>query len=313
MKKVAIVIPVHSSGNKYFKELLDTFTEENAKYCDLYFVFDNKLELAKTTGKSDFPTEKIWNELFVEDEAGAAKLMNSFIRSRNKCGAVTFKKLYGLEQVSKLNKHDYLMCIDVDSRFLCLKNAYKICESFHTKKKLYGAETQVPDSLDINKQSIEVLEKSGIKIDEKKIQRNIGVWFSQIPIYEVNTLREFLNDIDFSSYEDFSKKFSAAPRDNMVFSYIIYAYYCVNSKGYEMVDIRKLGLFLEYDQKTHGGSMEHEYDLEFHMRLRKLGIDRNWKFGDCPTLEEHIIHYHVNRKVNDKGGLDYDDHFKMIF
>ena len=74
-----------------------------------------------------------------------------------------------------------------------------------------------------------------------------------------------------------------------------------------MIDVRKLGLFLEYDQKTHGGSLEHEHDLEFHMKLRKLGIDRNWKFGDCPALEEHIIHYHVNRVVNDEGGLDIDN------
>ena len=303
MKKVAILIPIHSSGKKYFEQLLDTFTEENAKYCDLYFVFDNKNEL-HLTSKSDSPRKKLWREIIVEDEVETDGILNkNHLLNKNK--AVTFKKFYGLEQVLKLNQHDYFMCIDIDSEFLCLKDSYKICESFHVKKKLYGSETQHPLSLEINRQSIELLEKSGIKINEEKINRKIQVWFSQIPIYEANTLGEFLKDINFSSYKDFSKKFCQT--NCWAFSYLTYAYYCVNSKDYEMIDVRKLGLFLEYDQKTHGGSLEHEHDLEFHMKLRKLGIDRNWKFGDFPALEEHIIHYHVNRVVNDEGGLDIDN------
>ena len=291
MKKVAIVIPIHSSGKKYFEELIDTFTEENAKYCDLYFVFDNKSEL-RLTCKSDFPKKKLWSEIIIEDEEEADGILPR-LHLKGKSAAVTFKKLYGLEQVSKLNKHDYLMCIDIDSKFLCLKDSYKICENFHNKKKLYGAKTGVKLSLQVNEESISTLEKSGIKINEEKIQRDIQVWFSQIPIYEAETLREFLHDIGFSSYAEFSERI-----ENPTFSYIVYAYYCVNSKGYEMVDLRTLGLFLGYDPNLHPGSLEHEFDLELHKKLRKLGIDRNWQFGNCPRLEEHIIHYHVNRRCS---------------
>lgn len=303
MKKVAIVIPIHSSGKLHFEELLDTFTEENSKYCDLYFVFDNKDEL-RIMSESGLPRKKLWNEIIVEDCERCSGILSNLHR-KGKSAVVTFKKFYGLEQVLKLANYDYFMCIDVDSRFLDLKDAYKICDNFHNKKKLYGAKTGVKLSLQVNEESIRTLEKSGIKIDEKKIQRDIQVWFSQIPIYEAETLREFLCDIGFSSYKKFSERIQ-----NPTFSYIVYAYYCVNSKGYEMVDLRTLGIFEDYDPNFHPGSLEHEFDLDLHNKLRELEIDRNWQFGNCPRLEEHIIHYHVNRHCS-RAIVVYHDEKRM--
>ena len=272
MNKIAILIPIHFEKINYINNIISSYNL-NRKYIDLYFIFSNELEYL------------LFNKINFYD-INIIILPNNIdhILLDNKNIYPIFKKMYGLYYLINNNlKYKYSITIDSEILFLDLHNIYDICDRYCNKKEIYGCDNI---SNNINNQSLDILKnllinKSNIN---KQIDTKIYYWFSDIPIYDMSIVNKYLLDINFKNFDNII--------NNLIwhsFDYNIYIYYCVLYHNYNIINLQKYNINLNW-------SLENKLSKDINNILIKNNIIINWQGGDnYIDINQHKIIYHLDR------------------
>ena len=274
-KKVAIIIPIHPPKKKYLIELLKTYVS-NKEYLDIFLVFtsiEDKLFF------SDILTPEIY--VITLDNNVDLNILQKNI------SFINFKKIYALNYLSLNFDYTYSICMDCDAYFLDMKNIYSICERFCIKKEVYGTKPTQQNIIGVPMACKEFIEKySNTKHDNLDIDTYF--WFSQIPIYDMNLCKKFLNFININNKDIMNNvTFST-------FDYIIYMYYCVIYHNYKIVDLNNLNIYTSFLPQW---SLECTIDNKIMKQLLDNNIEINWQSHNLKdVINDNIcIIYHTDR------------------
>ena len=223
MNKVCVIIPIHPPKKAYLNELLKTY-RLNKKYIDIFIMFTN---IDEKNYFNDILTDDIKYIILSTD-------INLNILSQ-KWSFINFKKIYALNEINSKYNYDYSIVIDSDSLFLDLKNIYSICQRFCDKKEVYGTpcNSRQLSGVDL------ACEKFINGFEENlNFTNKIYFWFSQIPIYDMKIVSEFLKFIRFNDTNNIINTITYS-----TFDYIIYIYYCVIKYNYKIVNLENYDIY----------------------------------------------------------------------
>ena len=229
MNKVALIIPIHEAYFKYLKILLKSYINgKNNKYCDLIIVFDNK-DISKNF--QEFEKDKCIIFLYLNE------YYDNEIFTKEK-GIITVKKLYGVNYCVG-NKYEYMITIDSEIYILDLSKIYKISKNIHLNKKIYSGsiipqkEKSKISKRYVNNECYKFIDKYTInKTLLKKIDINYYTFWSDLPVYEYTSAKNFLKYIEFDN-----KKKLYNNLNWYCFDIILYNYYCIMFYDYNIVSI----------------------------------------------------------------------------
>lgn len=165
---------------------------------------------------------------------------------------ITFKKYFGLNKYK--NTYKYLATIDSEIRFINTNNIYERFNDFFNNKKVYGGivtdpnygRKEVVNNTNFNSCLLFKQEERDI-LQTRLYNFSLYLWFSDIAIYESDTLQTFLDYISYKDDEIFTSKLNW-----YIFDYIPYLFY--------------LNLY---------------YDFKF-ININEYGISRNWSLESMP-------------------------------
>jgi hypothetical protein len=206
----------------------------------------------------------------------------------NNWSFINFKKIYALNHVCSHFDYKYSIIIDCDCYFLDMKNIYSICERFCEKKEVYGTKVNQNNMSGVPISCRSFIEKySNTKHDNLDIDTYF--WFSQIPIYDMNLSKQFLQFIDIKNNDIiYNITYST-------FDYIIYMYYCVIYHNYKIINLNDYGIYTKYQPQW---SLEWNVDNELMDKLIIHNIEINWQsFNFKDIINDNIcMLYHTDRR-----------------
>ena len=129
---------------------------------------------------------------------------------------------------------------------------------------------------------------------EKNINfsNKIYFWFSQIPIYDMKIVSEFLKFIEFKDTNNIINKITYS-----TFDYIIYIYYCVIKYNYKIINLENYDI---YTKNIKNWSLEMNMDIEILNKLKKNNIEINWQFYNLKNIinDNICMIYHTDRRFS---------------
>ena len=277
MNKVCVIIPIHPPKKAYLNELLKTYTK-NKNYIDIFIIFTNINE------------KNVFNDILTDDIKTIILSTDINLNILNKnFSFINFKKIYALNEINNKYNYDYSIVIDSDSLFLDLKNIYSICQRFCEKKQVYGTPSN-PNTLS----GVDLACASFISQFEKNINysNDIYFWFSQIPIYDMKIVDNFLKFINFKDTNQIINKITYG-----TFDYIIYIYYCVIKYNYKIINLENYNI---YTKNIPNWSLEMNMDKEIFDNLNNNNIEINWQFNNFKyVINDNIcMLYHTDRRAS---------------
>lgn len=285
MNKACFLIPVHPPHYKYL-DFLNKLV--NPIDFDIYFVLsfsEDSDELAKCNYNS------IYNLIILEDYIDRAVIHN--IISKNII--ITFKKYFGLNFLK--NNYHYIAALDSEIDFVNTNNIFNKFQNFCNKKQILGSK------LSTNCDDYEVLNKinkgSSCFFDSNpeyinklnNITGNLDIyfWFSDIPIYDMTILPEYLKFIEFEDYNSFINKI-----DWFCFDYIPYCYYCFLFKDYSLINVKDYNINREWSLESM--PIETYKKIYYNVGYMPLWVIQNTYDENKEFLNNHeiIMYYHRN-------------------
>ena len=194
-----------------------------------------------------------------------------------------------MNEINSKYNYDYSIVIDSDSLFLDLKNIYSICQRFCDKKEVYGTpcNSRQLSGVDL------ACEKFINGFEENlNFTNKIYFWFSQIPIYDMKIVSEFLKFIRFNDTNNIINTITYS-----TFDYIIYIYYCVIKYNYKIVNLENYDI---YTKNIKNWSLEMNIDREIFNKLNNNNIEINWQFYNFKNIinDDICMLYHTDRRVS---------------
>lgn len=277
-KKVAVIIPVNVPKEFYIKKFIGSY-KKNESY-DLFFIITDEYEKNIIKDFVDNTIMLITLPMNIDHET---------LRKKNIYP--TFKKFYGLEYINQNFKYDYAICIDIDCIILNMSNIYDTCKNFCDIKYVYGGNiiNNKDVCYNINNESLNFINKFKKinKIEFDKIDIKIYFWFSQIPIYDMKVVNNFLKFIKFESY---NRIISFLLWET--FEYVIYYYYCMIYHDYNIFDLGSIF------PRNFYGSLEVNMNFDTMKILDNYNIKINWQSGNnVIDYDQHYIIYHIDRQI----------------
>jgi hypothetical protein len=156
---------------------------------------------------------------------------------------ITFKKYFALNIV--LNKYRYCATLDSEIEFVNIHNVFKKFDDFCNRKKIIGS--VISTSYRHYDLSHKINEESSLffknnEEDYKALIRlthnfNLYFWFSDISIYDMTYVYDYLNFIGFYNPIEFIHRINWH-----IFDYIPYVYYIVLYKDYSFINIKEFDI-----------------------------------------------------------------------
>ena len=195
-----------------------------------------------------------------------------------------FKIYYAMGQLQK--QYKYFVILNVDSIILKLNNISEICKRFCEIKKIYG-NVKENDTI-----------KDCLQFLHSDLDSSINFYNSQIPIYDSSILPDFFHHVNKKRRQNTGQIF-----DNLELS-VLYYYYCVKFKGYEIVDLEKLCNI------NVGNSLENRMSVKIRTILDLHQVEINWQTLNNITLfhyldEQILFIYNVSYSTNPKTKFKY--------
>jgi len=279
-KKVALVIPIHPPKKSFIKELLYTYIN-NSDYVDIFFVISNENDFNQMCDIDFMDTALVFLPPGINEKI-------------TRHAHAIFKKLYGLDYVAKLGRYDYALAIDSEIDLLELSDIHPICASICSIRAVYGCQSDWEFARKINKRCRDFLIKNLIECSG--IDQSIYFWWSQLPVYDLKIVEEFLKDIGFHNFDRTLPLLSW-----WCFENILYLYYCVAFHDYKLIKLDQFNIKLN-------NSLENKMTGEVIDRLEENNILIHWQNATLPRRPYHKFIYHkdhnggqhnYNRLTND--------------
>jgi hypothetical protein len=279
-KKVAFVIPIYPDHYTY----LDHFNNlKDDLDIDIYLILSYKEDLDILNSLN---INKVYKTILLEDQFDR-NFISSMIESRV---IIHFKKLYALNLLK--DQYEYVAAVDAETEFVSTRNVYEKFKSRCEIKKYFGS-TVIGKRGEFFKN---IMEHPSIffndKIEElqsKTYDLTFYFWFSDIPIYDTTIAKDFLKFIEFENYEKFVDKISW-----WIFDYILYGYYCILYKDYEVVNLRNYGLKRNWSLESI--PIETYFEVFDLVSFKPLWLIHDTYYGNKNILENEdiLMTYHRN-------------------
>jgi len=263
-KRVALVIPIHPPKKDFVKQLLYTYIK-NSEFVDIFFVISSEQDFRQLLDVDFMDAALIFLPPGVEHKIA-------------RFAHAVFKKLYGLDYVTKLERYDYALALDSEIDLLDLSDIHEICIEVCARKEIYGCQSDWPFANTINKRCQNFLTKNFI--DCSAIDRSIYFWWSQLPVYDLKIVRPFLEEIGWGDVDRILGWLSWSCFEN-----IIYLYYCVACHGYSLIKLD------DFDIKLNN-SLENNLSAAVLGRLEANNILIYWQDSIHPLRDYQKIVYH---------------------
>jgi hypothetical protein len=290
-KKACFLIPVYPP-HYHFLEFLNDINENELRFDIILIIstYEDKRLLLETSYK------KIYKVICIEEYISAA-----FMATLNR-NIITFKKFYGLLWLVEKSpiQYDYVAVVDVEINFVNIKNVPEKFQTFIDRKQLLGGSINPENPYQHTMLSIIKIVNNVVKgffkeedleiLKHKTKDFNLYLWFSDIPIYDMQVVPQFLKYINFS----FSNYSYFATTSEFAFDYIIYAFYLLLKEGYTPIDMRDYGIQRQM-------SLEAAPFSTYLNVIEKINYEPLWVIGN--TYREHkdyfekssiIMTYHAN-------------------
>lgn len=276
MNKISFIIPVYPP-HYHFLDFLN-------KLNDITIDFDIILVLSYNSDLFELQKYNYKGYITVVLENYLDKCEIDHIINKNVI--ITYKKYFALN----LLKNKYLYCAVVDSEieFVNIDNIFNKFKDYCNKKQIIGSIIETNDYRheiikNINIGSSIFFKNNDILYEKlKHITNNFNFyfWFSDIPIYDMSFIDEFLNFINFND-KDFIKIL-----EWHIFDYIPYIYFAVLFKEYSFINIKDYGLTREW-------SLESMPIETYNTVLKKTNYIPLW-----------LIHNTYNENINNINNKD---------
>ena len=205
---------------------------------------------------------------------------------------ITFKKYFGLNKYKDTYK--YLATIDSEVRFININNIYEKFDIYFNNKKVYGglAQSNSYNNKDlaykINYNSASIFSPS----EQNKIEKEthnflLYFWFSDISVYESNTLKEFLNYISYTDNETFTSKLNW-----YIFDYIPYVYYLYLYHNFELVNINQYNITRAWSLESMPFTTYTK--IKDTLDYKPMWLIENTYNENKEVLNDIILVYHLN-------------------
>lgn len=222
-KKVCFLIPVYPNDYS-FLDFLNTLPDTID--FDIIFIISYKDDYALLESLN---YKKVYKVLILENYL-EKEYIAKIIEDRN---IVTFKKYFALNKYR--NTYKYLATVDSEIQFVNVENIYEKFDQYFTNRKIYGGIAQLEFIYDVNSKSASLFNNTEQKaIQEATHNYSLYFWFSDIPIYESDTLCNFLNHISFAEDSTFTSKLEFC-----IFDYIPYIYYLHLYDNWQFININE--------------------------------------------------------------------------
>jgi len=250
-ENVALVIPIHPSHFEYLYRIIN-----NLNNIDLFLIFssveDYKLFKMKDKIKPiivNVPPEKQTKET----------------------GIINVKKLLGLKQLMNTNYEYFILCdaeIEIIKNNFNKNNILSKIKNIFDSKIIYSGPTNSEGEMNIIRTAANVFDPKEIeKIKNETKDFNLYFWYSDLPVYKKEHLKDFLKKIDIMklSYHHFD--------------YLLYQYWLILNHGFKIYNYKDL--------------INHKSGLEFYEtdKMEDLNKLKNINFGFS----------FVNKKLYDKN------------
>lgn len=285
MNKVCFLIPVYPP-HYIFLDFLNKLVKPLE--FDIYFVLsftDDMYELEK------YNYNNIYNLIVLENYIDKEVINN--IISKNII--ITFKKYFGLNILK--NDYRYIAALDCEIDFINTSNIFDKFNNFCNKKIIIGSKISTNCS---EREFINKINKSSScffnncpeylnKLNNITGNFDIYFWFSDIPIYDMEILPEYLKFIDFEDYSSFINKI-----DWYCFDYISYCYYCFLFKDYSLLNIKEYNITREWSLESM--PIETYKNVYNNIGYMPLWVIQNTYNENKDFLDTHaaIMYYHKN-------------------
>lgn len=272
----AIVIPICGKHYHYMYALIEKLKKNDIKI-DMYLIFSNEHDYNEFKYKDDI------NKIIVND-------ISSLNCTKN---IVTFKKLYALNQLINKEYDYFIVCdaeIDIIPENFISNNITDKIRSMFDNKKIYGGISGRDYIYRINKFSSNLFSQDEQNIIKDKTNNfRVFFWWSDIPVYKRAHLEDYLQKINFNNIN-----WSNIIWDH--FDYIIYQYYLILTKGFEIIDYTHIinhGLSIEQLFIESTEVMEKINNMQFGFSwMTKTLFNRNKEYL---LKKKTFMIYHLDR------------------
>lgn len=226
MNQVCFLIPVYPRDYRFLDFLNELTSDINF---DIIFILSYKDDYVLLESLN---YNKIYKTMILEDFLPREHI-DKLIQNRT---IISYKKYCALNRYKDIYK--YLATVDSEIRFINTTNIYEKFERFFNNKKMYGGGLNDSDThkeliYKINHTSSMLFsEKERELLEQRTRHFSFYFWFSDIPVYEANTLKGYLEYISYADDESFSSKL-----DWHMFDYIPYMYYLNLYHGFTFVNV----------------------------------------------------------------------------
>ncbi len=232
MNRCAFVVPLHTKHFDYGYYILSYLNDKNV---DLYFIFTDVYD---KNNFSQYITEfyiNKFNFLILSDfcDIEIINKTNSF---------VSIKKLFALSKLYE--KYDYISCIDSEIKFINDNdNYYEMMKNIVNSKTICGGKVHDDMVCEINIVKNSLLSLTDVKYHEQlrilSEDFKIYTWWCNIPVYDCQISKEFLEWINFNS--------NNLDRFNWnIFDDMTYNFFCILIYKYEFKLINNCFHSLEF-------------------------------------------------------------------
>ena len=277
IQKVCFLIPVYPRDYN-FLNFLNTLPDINFDIILILSYYSDYQLLESLNYK------KVYKVLVLEDflkQEYITKLIDDKI-------IITFKKYFGLNKYKDTYK--YLATIDSEVRFININNIYEKFDMFFNNRKIYGGLGEFHKDLayKINYSSSSIFNSS----EQNKIEKGthnflLYFWFSDIPVYESNTLKEFLNYISYTDNETFTSKLNC-----YIFDYIPYVYYLYLYHNFELVNINQYNITRAWSLESMPFTTYTK--IKDTLDYKPMWLIENTYNENKEVLNDIILVYHLN-------------------
>ena len=275
--KICFLIPIYPPDYHYLIFLKDLTI--NDKFMIIFiFTYLNDFKLFENIIISkNYSTYKNISHIILEDNHIIKPYISSFDHKDK--GIINIKKIYGLYYIITNSKYnfDYIACVDCEIRFINTKKVYDKFKLYCERKTAICGNTSIrqPQHFfleNIHNECLNYIKQIDIeKINNLTNNGNFYFWYSDINIYDVKLLPDFLKYIsfDYSNFSNFIKRMNF-----FTFDYIIYYYYCMIYHDYKL-------LCMEHYNINRHWSMEASSFEIYDAVKNKMNYETNIVIGNC--------------------------------
>lgn len=273
--KVCVIIPIHPPHFHFAHGIFESLLDTDREVLDIWFVFTTLQDQAAFASMYvQQPYQSITLEGNVSNEGIHCAYKNNTV--------AIFKKMYALQYVSQLKAYKYAIGVDAEVKFINAKMLPGVCEKYCMQDKVLVGGTVMDHGhvTGIRTRCLSYFTHEPMYDVVLKPYENLYFWYSNLPIYDLDIVPNFL------AYIKFDREQSARIFTWHDFEYILYYYYAMMFHGYKVTWLDNFTWSLENCDATTWNNV--------HTQITPLYWMFHKTYDQC-NRNDIVMIYHLDR------------------